>query len=108
MNAALQPAARDVAQMTTSLDHVGRVVAERVEGAQVARVGSWIAETTAAFLAAYVAGLESVGRRELFDEALLAPFEVEQECRELVYAARFLPRWRYAPMAALRARFRGR
>ena len=108
MNAALQPAARDVAQMTTSLDHVGRVVAERVEGAQVARVGSWIAETTADFLAAYVAGLESVGRRELFDEALLAPFEVEQECRELVYAARFLPRWRYAPMAALRARFRGR
>ena len=108
VNAALQPAARDVAQMTTSLDHVGRVVAERVEGALVARVGTWIAETTAAFVEAYTAGLESVGRRELFDEALLAPFEVEQECRELVYAARFLPRWRYAPMAALRARFRGR
>jgi maltokinase len=108
VNAALQPAARDVAQMTTSLDHVGRVVAERVEGALVARVGSWIAETTAAFIAAYIAGLESVGRRDLFDEALVAPFEVEQECRELVYAARFLPRWRYAPMAALRARFRGR
>ena len=108
VNAALQPAARDVAQMTTSLDHVGRVVAERVEGALVARVGSWIAETTAAFVAAYAAGLESVGRRDLFDEALVAPFEVEQECRELVYAARFLPRWRYAPMAALRARFRGR
>ena len=108
VNAALQPAARDVAQMTTSLDHVGRVVAERVEGALVARVGTWIAETTAAFIAAYTAGLESVGRRDLFDEALVAPFEVEQECRELVYAARFLPRWRYAPMAALRARFRGR
>ena len=107
-NAALQPAARDVAQMTTSLDHVGRVVAERVEGALVARVGTWIAETTAAFIAAYTAGLDSVGRRDLFDEALVAPFEVEQECRELVYAARFLPRWRYAPMAALRARFRGR
>jgi maltokinase len=108
VNAALQPAARDVAQMTTSLDHVGRVVAERVEGALVARVGSWIADTTAAFLAAYTAGLEQVGRRDLFDEALVAPFEVEQECRELVYAARFLPRWRYAPMATLRARFRGR
>jgi maltokinase len=39
------------------------------------------------------------------DEALLAAFEVEQLCRELVYAARFLPRWRYAPMATLRARF---
>jgi len=39
------------------------------------------------------------------DPALLAAFEVEQECRELVYAARFLPRWRYAPIATLRARF---
>ena len=39
------------------------------------------------------------------DPALLAAFEVEQECRELVYAARFLPRWRYAPLATLRARY---
>ena len=31
--------------------------------------------------------------------------QVEQECRELVYAARFLKRWRYAPLATLRARF---
>jgi maltokinase len=107
-NALRQPAARDVAQMTTSLDHVGRVVANKVDGALVPRVGSWIAETTAAFLAAYRAGLEAAGLAALFDEALLAPFEVEQECRELVYAARFLPPWRYAPMAALRARFRGR
>jgi maltokinase len=107
-NSLRQPAARDVAQMTTSLDHVGRVVAERVDGALVPRVGSWIAETTASFLAAYVAGLDEAGRPELFDASLLAPFEVEQECRELVYAARFLPRWHYAPMAALRARFRGR
>jgi maltokinase len=107
-NALRQPAARDVAQMTTSLDHVGRVVGERVAAAALPRVTSWIAETTAAFLDAYKQGLESVGRGALFDETLLAPFEVEQECRELVYAARFLPRWRYAPMAALRARFRGR
>lgn len=103
-----QPAARDVAQMSTSLDHVGRIVAERVDGALLARVSSWISETSAAFLAAYTAALDAAGRSELFDARLLTPFEVEQECRELVYAARFLPRWRYAPMAALRARFRGR
>lgn len=107
-NALRQPAARDVAQMTTSLDHVGRVVAERVDASLIPRVSSWIADTTTAFLAAYREGLAAIGRQELFDEALLAPFEVEQECRELVYAARFLPSWRYAPMAALRARFRGR
>jgi maltokinase len=41
------------------------------------------------------------------DARLLAAFEVEQECRELVYAARFLPRWRYAPLATLRARYGG-
>ena len=39
------------------------------------------------------------------DASLHQAFEAEQLCRELVYAARFLPRWRYAPMAALRARF---
>jgi maltokinase len=107
-NALRQPAARDVAQMATSLDHVGRIVAERVDAALMPRVSSWIADTKTAFLDAYTAGLEAAGSRDLFDDSLLAPFEVEQECRELVYAARFLPRWRYAPMAALRARFRGR
>jgi maltokinase len=39
------------------------------------------------------------------DPVLLTAFEVEQECRELVYAAGYLPRWRYAPLAALRARY---
>jgi maltokinase len=90
-NAAWQPRERDVAQMVASLDHVGRVVEKQGGGDRTA----WIAEVRAAFLA-------SVGA---VDEAVLAAFEVEQECRELVYAARFLPRWRYAPMAALRARF---
>ena len=90
-NAIRQPRERDVAQMLTSLDHVGRVVEERGGGDRSA----WIAEARAGFLAA-------IGP---VDEALLAAFEVEQECRELVYADRFLPRWRYAPMATLRARF---
>ena len=90
-NAVSQPRERDIAQMTTSLDHVGRVIEERGDGDRT----GWIAEARAAFLGA-------VGS---VDETLLAAFEVEQECRELVYAARFLPRWRYAPMAALRARF---
>lgn len=90
-NAIRQPRERDIAQLTTSLDHVGRVVEERGAGDR----SGWIAAARSAFLAA-------VGPA---DEVLLAAFEVEQECRELVYAARFLPRWRYAPMAALRSRF---
>lgn len=95
-NALRQPVERDIAQMLTSLDHVGRIV-ERRRG----RVGgdpsvaAWITAARAAFLEAY-----GPHHAELVDA-----FEVEQECRELVYAARFLPRWRYAPMATLRARF---
>jgi maltokinase len=80
--------------MTTSLDHVGRVIDERTGGRSRTAVDDWIARNREAFLA----GLE-------LDARVLAAFEVEQECRELVYAARFLPRWRYAPLASLEARF---
>jgi maltokinase len=95
-NALRQPAARDVAQLTTSLDHVGRIVDDRSGGRWRGRVADWIAANRRALL-------DEVD----VDERLLAAFEVEQECRELVYAARFLPRWRYAPLAALEARYAG-
>jgi len=90
-----QPPARDVAGMLRSLDHVGRIANRRTAGEHVARVDDWISATRAAFLDAYDG--------PLLDERLLRPFEVEQECRELVYAARHLPRWRYVPDAALAA-----
>jgi maltokinase len=89
-----QPVERDIAQMASSLDHVGRVVDHRTAGRARPIVEAWIARTRREFLGT----LDP-------DPRLLAAFEVEQECRELVYAARFLPRWRYAPMATLRARF---
>jgi maltokinase len=94
-NAVRQPTERDLAQMLSSLDHVGRVVARRRGGGPDAAVEAWIAAQRRDFLA-------EVGPA---NPALLGAFEAEQECRELVYAARFLPRWRYAPMATLRARF---
>ena len=95
-NVIRQPIERDVAQMLMSLDHVGRVVQARSEHAdRSAAIERWIAETRSLFLAAI----------EPTDARLLEAFEVEQECRELIYAARFLPRWQYAPMATLRARF---
>ena len=90
-NTICQPRERDIAQMVSSLDHVGRVVEARVG----TDASAWIARARSAFL-------DAAGP---VDAALLAACEVEQECRELVYAARFLPRWRYAPMATLRARF---
>ena len=56
-------------------------------------------------LYAYQRILKADGLSEIFDQRLLRAFEVEQECRELLYAARFLPRWRYAPMGVLRSWF---
>ncbi|MEV0200543.1 hypothetical protein [Nonomuraea sp. NPDC050691] len=96
-----QPAARDVAQLATSLDHVAQVAVRR-RGTPPEHAARWARETREAMLSAYRHRLAERGRPELLDEALLRPFEVEQECRELVYAARHLPRWRYAPMGVLR------
>jgi maltokinase len=95
-NALRQPRERDLAQLLSSLDHVGRVVDERTAGRTRGIVDRWIEGTRGEFLDA----LESPP-----DARLLVAFEVEQELRELVYAARFLPRWRYAPLASLRARY---
>lgn len=96
-----QPAARDVAQLLTSLEHVGQIAIKRREAAPVA-VADWVRSARRDFLEAYTAGL---GGLEIFDRRLLRAFEVEQECRELIYAARFLPRWTYAPMGVLRRWF---
>ena len=94
-NAVRQPVERDIAQMLTSLDHVGRIVDRRTSEAATDRIEAWIGRNRSELLAA----LDPPPAADL-----LAAFEVEQECRELVYAARFLPRWRYAPIATLRAR----
>jgi maltokinase len=95
-NALRQPAERDIAQMASSLDHVGRVAARAIgdDREAAAAIEAWIARTRRDLLGA----LDG-------DPDRLAAFEAEQELREIVYAARFLPRWRYAPLATLRARY---
>jgi maltokinase len=99
---ALQPAARDVAGMLQSVDHVGRVVVHRTEGVDPGAVRAWVTQAQAAFLDAYREGLAGrPGTHDLLEERLLLPFAVEQECRELIYAATHLPHWRYVPDAAL-------
>ncbi|MEW9532310.1 hypothetical protein [Microbispora sp. NPDC049125] len=99
---AFQPAARDLAQLATSLDHVGRIAVRR-RSADPAAMAAWAGAARAALDGAYADALSRAGRPELLDRSLLRPFEVEQECRELIYAARHLPRWRYAPMGVLRS-----
>ena len=100
-----QQAARDVAGMLQSIDHVGRVVLRRVDGADAHRVNIWISEAQARFEVAYRARLAELGWIHLLDDRLVRPFQVEQECREFLYAVGHLPRWRYVPDQALQALF---
>ena len=102
---AAQPAARDLAQLLCSIGHVGRVADRRTEGAHLADVERWIMRGRLALLAAYRSRLAELDRTGLLDERLLAPFVVEQQCRELIYAATCLPRWSYAPLAELHAAY---
>jgi maltokinase len=99
----MEPAVRDVAQLRTSLAHVGQIADRRSQGRHTATIVRWSRQAADDLLAAYRLGLRERGLEWIFDERLLRPFEVEQECRELLYAARFLPRWRYAPMGVLRS-----
>lgn len=93
------PPARDVASLVQSLDHVGRIVDRRRGGS----VASWIHDASDSCLRAYRRELADRGASSLFDEGLLRPLRVAQELHELVYAARFLPGWRYVPDHALPA-----
>jgi len=101
-----QPAARDVAGFLCSLDHVARVVIRRTEDlseGQAQRVRDWIPRAESAFLESYALTLDDAGVSHLLDRRLLAPFRIQQECREYIYADRYLPHWRYVPEAALPA-----
>jgi len=98
-----QPAARDVAGMLASLDHVGRVVIHRTPDVDEAKVLSWIAMAQEIFLDNYRSELNRADAGHLLDERLLGPFQVQQECREFVYSVKHLPHWRYVPDAALPA-----
>lgn len=103
---AQQPAARDVAGMLAALDHVGRVVLHLPEGlddGQRARVHDWMAAAQQGFLDAYLSRLAEAGEESLLDVRLIRPFQLQQECREFIYAARYLPHWRYVPEGALAA-----
>jgi maltokinase len=98
----VHPAARDVAQLATSLEHVGHVVLHRTAEADAGVVHTWLATARDDLLTAYRTALQDHAMSSLLDESLLPAFELEQELRELVYADRHLPEWAYAPQAALR------
>lgn len=102
---ARQPAARDIAGMLASIDHVARVVNYRTEGLDPRPALIWIADAQEAFLATYRSVLSQNGQRPLLDDRLIAPFMVHQEMREYIYSVRHLPHWRYVPDAVITAQF---
>ncbi|MBM2621884.1 hypothetical protein JIG36_40930 [Actinoplanes sp. LDG1-06] len=98
-----EPVARDVAQLRMSVLHVAEIANKRTGGRHRDALVEWGRRAADDLLTAYGKGLDLAGLGDLFRGELLRPFEVEQECRELVYADRFLPRWRYAPVGVLRS-----
>lgn len=96
------PAALDVAGMTQSLAHAAIVAAKytALDPAALAEVDTLLRKT---FLDSYTAGLTELGHADLYQAKALYPFRVQQVLREIIYAARHLPRWMYVPDAALPA-----
>jgi maltokinase len=90
--------------MLASLDHVGRVVLFRTDDLdddQRRRVLDWIDIAQRSFIDAYASTLAESGEERLFEPRLARPFQLQQECREYIYAARYLPHWQYVPEGAL-------
>jgi maltokinase len=96
------PAALDVAGMAQSLAHAA-IVARKYTALDPAAVTDVDEAGRTAFLDAYVGRLTDLDHRELYDARPLHALRTQQVLREIVYAARHLPRWMYVPKAALPA-----
>ena len=94
------PAALDVAGMTQSLAHAA-VVARKYTPLDATTLAEIDALVRSSFLGAYTDRLTRLGHADLLDADTLYPFRVQQVLREIIYAARHLPRWMYVPDAAL-------
>ncbi|MFL6287750.1 MAG: hypothetical protein ACJ73L_05075, partial [Actinomycetes bacterium] len=65
------------------------------------RVPTWVSAVRETVLERYAATLTAYGDEALFDQRLLRAFEVEAECRALIFASRELPTWSSVPDAGL-------
>jgi maltokinase len=96
------PAALDVAGMTQSLVHAA-IVARKCTELDPAALAEVDAEVRETFLGSYQSALAARRGAELYEPRLLNTFRLQQVLREIIYAARHLPRWMYVPDAALSA-----
>jgi maltokinase len=96
------PAALDVAGMSQSLAHAA-IVARKYTELDAAALADVDGAGRTAFLDAYALRLAELGHAEVYEPGSMHAFRVQQVLREIVYAARHLPRWMYVPDAALPA-----
>lgn len=94
------PAVLDVAGLAQSLTHAA-IVARRHHQVDDGAMVTVDEAAQQAFLSSYTAHLARLGQTHLYDPAPLTAFRLQQVLREIVYAARHLPRWMYVPDAAL-------
>lgn len=99
LRAGLDLAERDLAGMWLSILNLGHVVRRHAPDMDADAVSAWVGDTQGAFLAAY---LKLTDRASDFRSVTFDALVVEQNLREFVYAARYLPRWGYVPAANLR------
>lgn len=94
---------RDVASMLRSFDHIARSATRRSGTTDHhAALEHWLETARRTFLGAYGEELAKRGTAIELEPRLLHALEVEKELYEFVYAATYLPAWRYAPAAGLR------
>ncbi|MDG4666653.1 glucosamine kinase [Mycobacterium sp. 236(2023)] len=96
------PAVLDVAGMAQSLAHVS-VVARKYATLDTGALAAVETAVRTTFLDAYQHRLAALGYARLFDARPLPAFRLQQVMREMIYAARHLPRWMYVPDSALPA-----
>ena len=82
----------DIASMCASFFHVGAVAIKY--GAEVDQIKEWVVQAESIFTAKYFGG-------KTFDVSVLHSLMRSLENRELKYADKFLPQWRYAPEFAI-------
>ena len=85
--------------MLLSLDHVAAAAARRTDVRAAGNEAfAWASAARETLTEAYDAALEPAGGSRA---TLVRAFEIEKEWRELVYAARVVPEWLYAPRLVL-------
>ncbi len=98
-------AVMDVARLLREVTHVAHGALRRMVGGgehvPAERVPTWVGAVRETILERYEATLIAYGQAPLLDARLLRAFEIEAECRALIYASRELPTWSSVPDAGL-------